>query len=343
MLCAADGRWRQWNSTPQRKGRPFGDVTPPTTPDKGWVVTTRSADANHYDADVQNHQQQVLLAEREAELRAIRSTMEKNEAAILRAMDDQRRAWDAEVTAERESWENRLREAERQIEDVRQTLTERIRNLERENSALQLSSMERTHNRRGHGGVHGRSVHSNDGLMISHGDDEEFDNFKQLPMINGVDATVASVSKTSTGRTANCRSSSEQRQRQRPPTTELNGAHSDAAVASRLPMIPERPLSRCQQCEITSRQLEQVRQEFDAERQQWLAEKRRVITYQKLLQSKYVELERRCAELQGSAATDNLKHLNETVGSYVNGHAGWQLEQTQSSSRLIPFGHSIET
>ena len=117
----ADGRWRQWNVTPQRKGRPFGDVSPSLVTDNpSWRPTARRSSVDD---------QQQLLAEREAELRAVRTTMEMNEAAILRAMDDQRRAWEAEVASERESWDRRLRDAERQIEDVRLTLTERILSL----------------------------------------------------------------------------------------------------------------------------------------------------------------------------------------------------------------------
>jgi len=309
--------------------------------------------------------EQQLLAEREAELRAIRSTMEMNEAAILQVMDDQRRAWEADVAAERASWERRLVDAERQIDDVRRTLTERIHDLERENAALQLSDIDDGQYNRDDSSARPRRTAVNDEQLVSarrqRADDEASDgrgSFKQLS-VNGIDGrphaswNFTRGSTTSTGRTASSRCAAEQR---RPPPTELNGesAGPDAA-ASRLPAIPEGPVTRCQHCEATTGELERVKHDFDAERQQWLAEKRRVIAYQKLLQSKYIHLEQRCAELEGSTTTDKLKYIENvdgiiTPGSYANGHAlrpAWHLQQSSSPSsllpRLIPFGQSIET
>jgi len=150
LLRVAEMCWRQWNSAPQRKGRPFGDVSASTTatPENGCRRPSQTPPRR---CGGRADEQQQQLAEREAELRALRSTMERNEAAILRAMDDQRRAWDAEAAAERESWERRVRDAERRADDVRATLTDRIRDLERQNAALQSE-----HGSRGHGNVRAR-------------------------------------------------------------------------------------------------------------------------------------------------------------------------------------------
>jgi len=318
--------------------------------------TGRSSGSQQHGGGRSDDQQ--LLADREAELLAIRSTMEKNESAILRAMEDQRRAWESEVAAERESWERRVRDAERQTDNVRDTLTDRIRNLERENAALQSANVELCH---GYSSSHPHRPADNDQQPSQRSVDElpvHRGSFKQLTA-NGVDDrpytarnfTPGSV--TSSGKTASVLSSVEQRPT---PPTALNGESTgtDAAVL-RLPAITERPATRCQHCKATITELERVKQEFAAERQQWLAEKRRVITYQKLLQNKYVQLEQRCAELEGSAYTDNLIHTESVDGimspSLANGHAprgGWHSGHTQSSPplllpKLTPFGQSIHT
>jgi len=325
------------------------------TPENGWLVTTRSSGGRPIE---QQHQ---MLAEREAELRALRSTMEKNEAAILRAMDDQRRAWEKGIAAEREMWECRLRNAEQQIEDVRQSLTQRVHDLERENVALhQLFNVEHAQHSRAYGSSHLRHITNSDEQLATAAysqciGDEASDVggcLRQLS-VNGVDRRQhgwTRESTTSTGRSA----VGDQR---RTAMDELN--ESDASAASRLPAIPEGPARRCHHCVATSSELGRVKQEFDAERQQWLTEKRRVIAYQKLLQSKYVRLERRCAELDGSTAADSLNHIESVDGiiprSYLNGHAlplrgAWKIGQAESSTssssslpRLIPFGQSIET
>jgi len=165
----ADGRWRQWNSAPQRKGRPFGDVgsTSTSTPaDNGWRPSPTSRRPGlpgppPGPAGGVRAGDEQLVAERDAELRALRATMERNEAAILRAMDDQRRAWEAEAAAERASWERRARDAERRTDDVRTTLEERVRELERQNGALQesvaaLQQAAAAAARHGGGGAQGR-------------------------------------------------------------------------------------------------------------------------------------------------------------------------------------------
>ena len=118
-----------------------------------------------------------LVAERDAELRALRATMERNEAAILRAMDDQRRAWEAEAAAERASWERRARDAERRTDDVRTTLEERVRELERQNGALQESvaalqqAAVAAAARHGGGGARGRRGGGNDLSATGSSDD----------------------------------------------------------------------------------------------------------------------------------------------------------------------------
>lgn len=328
--------WRQWNSAPQRKGRPFGDVNASTTtPENGCRRPSQTPRRPGGRAD-----EQQLLAEREAELRALRLTMERNEAAILRAMDDQRRAWEAEVAAERESWERRVRDAERQADDVRTTLTDRVRDLERQNAALQSANVEHCG---GRGNVRVRRA--------ANGDEQPGAGGERLrqPAVNGVDGPPRNFAPASTGRTAvGVRSAADQRRLPQPP--ESDGESSDAS-ASRRPAIAEAP-PRCRRCEAVSGELERLREEFDAERQQWLAEKRRVIAYQKLLQSKYVELERHCARLEGSTVADGRNRV-ETAGDVTptgdaDGHAAhgcWNSTQS-SSSLLLPkfaFGQSIET
>jgi len=333
------------------------------TPENGWLPTTQSSGSR---LNEQQHQHQQLLAERDAELRALRSTMEKNEAAILRAMDDQRRAWEKDIAAERESWECRLRDAEQQVDDVRHTLTQRVRDLEHENAALhQLSNVEHVQHNRSHGSTHLRRTTNSDEQLATpahsqRGSDELSDvggSFRQLS-VNGVERRQLGWTHESTTWTERCAITPSAVEQRRATLTELNN-ESDPA-ASRLPPIPEGPARRCQHCEATNSELERAKQEFDAERQQWLTEKRRVIAYQKLLQSKYVQLERRCAELDGSTATDSLNHMECVDGitacNYFNGLAlplrgAWKMAQAESSSsssssslpRLIPFGQSIET
>lgn len=351
LNCSAENRWRQWDNTPQRKGRPFGDVQLSSPTDNGWRPTVRNGVSTQQPGARPDEQQQQLLAEREAELRAVRSTMERNEAAILHAMEDQRRAWEAEAVAERETWGRRLRDAQQQIDNVRQTLTERIVDLERENSALRSTGVE--HAPYDHHGPYPRrndeqlaTVRSQRLPPADEVSDRGDGGFSQSPLINGVDGGrpphsartlgVGSIT-TSTGRT----------------TTELlNGGESaigtDSAVP-RLPAIPEGPAAatRCQHCEAIGRELDRVRQEFDAERQQWLVEKRRVISYQKLIQNKYLQMERRCAQLEGSTVAEFPNHV-DTANSVVDGHAprgGWNSKPAKSSffSRLIPFGQAVQT
>lgn len=161
--------------------------------------------------------------------------------------------------------------------------------------------------------------------------------------------------RTSTVRTTagGVRSAADQRRLPQPP--ESDDGESDAASAAAAPRRPD--AARCRRCEATSGELERLREEFDAERERWLAEKRRVIAYQKLLQSKYVELERHCARLEGSTtvAADGRNHA-ETAGdvtptSDADGHAAvrgcWNSTTQSSSSMLLPkfasFGQSIET
>jgi len=182
----ADGRWRQWNSAPQRKGRPFGDVgsTSTSTPaDNGWRPSPTSRRPGlpgppPGPAGGVRAGDEQLVAERDAELRALRATMERNEAAILRAMDDQRRAWEAEAAAERASWERRARDAERRTDDVRTTLEERVRELERQNGALQESvaalqqaAAAAAAARHGGGGARGRRGGGNDLSATGSSDD----------------------------------------------------------------------------------------------------------------------------------------------------------------------------
>jgi len=283
--------------------------------------------------------------------------MEKNEAAILRTMDDQRCAWESELAAERESWESRLRDAESQVDVERQTLMERIHDLERQNAMLQVSNVEHAWRSNGHSFVHPPYAANNDEQSSQHsGDEVSFGrgSFKQLS-VNGVDGrqrAAQDFSPGSTGRTAGIPPAVEPR---RPPPTGLNGesAGTDAA-ALRLQAIPEAPVMWCQHCEAMRSELERVKQEFNAERQRWLVQKRRVITYQKLLQSKYIQLEQRCAELEGSNYGGGLNHVESVNGimhtSLANGYAvrdGWNSGMTGSSlsslPKLIPFGKAIET
>ena len=354
LIYAAENRWHQLNNMSQRKGRSFGDVNPLAT-ENGWVPTTRSGGA--YQQGSRSNDQQ-LLAEREAELRAIRWTMEKNEAAILQAMEDQRRASEAAVAAERESWECRLSDAERRIDDVRQTLTERIHDLERDNAALEhenaallLSSVERApqHNR----AQSSRTVQRDEHLVTArnqHSDDERLDDSNKELLVTGVDGRLHAArnfSSSSSTSTTSTRSSADQR---RPPLTHVNCDSTGIdASASRLPAIPEGPVTRCHHCEMLSNEIERVKHEFDAERQQWLAEKRRVIEYQKLLQSKYIQLERRYAALERWTPADKLNCVESVDGVTSGSHplrGAWNSGQTQTSllfPRLIPFGQSIET
>jgi len=363
-MCAADSRWRQWNgSTPQRKGRPFGDVLPSTTPsNNGWARSSNHAhDPPRSD---EHHHQQQLLAEREAELRAIRSTMEQNEAAILRAMDDQRRAWELDVASERESWELRLRDAERQTDNVKQTLMSRVHELERQNAALQQqkSNIDYAHSAAHH--QRRTAANHDEELRAQRTSGDEMSvvsrgSFKQLSTVNGVDRRPLAARYFTPPAGSNA-STSHRTEQRRAPATELNGEETDSALLSPPAAVsPDGPTAatrrQCQHCEALSSQLERVRQEFDAERQQWLTEKRRVITYQKLLQSKYIQLQQRCAELEGGS-TDKLNHVETVNGITASGlevhGAGWQTShRAQSSSspsslfppRLIPFGQSVET
>ena len=327
--CVGESRWRQWNSTPQRKGRPFGDVNASTTPDNGWRPSPTSTPRRSGGrAD-----EQQLLAEREAELRALRSTMERNEAAILRAMEDQRQAWEGEVAVERESWERRLLDAERQTDDVRVTLTGRIRDLERQNAALQSANVEQS---RGHGNARPRrAVNGDDHGGSERPCDEAPDRRRgsKQSSVNGVDGRPRNFAPASTARTASVRPAADQHR----PAPDGDG-----------------PSTRCQHCEAMSGELERVREEFDAERQQWLAEKRRVIAYQKLLQSKYVQLQRHCAQLESSTATNGLNHVetadsvtppSSDAGSHTS-HGCWNSAQSSPSlllPKLVSFGQSIET
>jgi len=284
----------------------------------------------------------------------MRSTMEQNEAAILRAMDDQRRASELEAAAERESWQLRLRDAQRQTDDVRQSLLDRVRDLERQNAALLGQSSDTTHS-----GTHRQRTANNDDQELRGQrapGDEMFDvgsgSLEQLPpTINGVDGRPYTARNYTSNPSTGVGTTNVGPEQRGPPPTDGEDRRAASPEGRGAAATRRR---HCQHCETLSGQLERVRRDFDAERQQWLAEKRRVIAYQKLLQSRYVELERRCAQLEGGGTTsftDKLNHAETVNGGLAVHGGGWHSAQAQASSsssslmspRLIPFGQSVET
>jgi hypothetical protein len=77
---------------------------------------------------------------------------------------------------------------------------------------------------------------------------------------------------------------------QLPPSTAGAAAAAAATAAS------------CSCCDTVRRQLELCRRQLDDERRRWMTEKTSVVSYQKLLQSAYLELVQRCADLEEAAA-----------------------------------------
>jgi len=76
------------------------------------------------------------LAERDMELRTLRQTMERNEIAMLRVIDDRKRAWVAELKQHRYEWQSLVKDHQDRCERTAKLLKDEIARLEREQESL---------------------------------------------------------------------------------------------------------------------------------------------------------------------------------------------------------------
>jgi hypothetical protein len=76
------------------------------------------------------------LADRDVELRTLRDTMECNEQAILRVLQDRQHAWEIELADLRADWERWGQEHRQRAAHTEHSLREEIAKLERENKML---------------------------------------------------------------------------------------------------------------------------------------------------------------------------------------------------------------
>ena len=76
------------------------------------------------------------LAERDTELRTLRETMERNELAMLRVIDDRKRAWERELNQRRAEWQRSIHDHRDRCERTEHLLKASVARLQSENASL---------------------------------------------------------------------------------------------------------------------------------------------------------------------------------------------------------------
>ena len=225
------------------------------------------------------------LRGKEAELRRLRETMERNETAIVAVLEERRRGWAAQMTAARHEWALKLRCQQQAAFRAEQSLLLQMLRLQQDNRALRRGDELRASRSRVdelEWALHERS--SNDAALTTQL--EACDAARRVAAADADQLRVrlaAADDELATTR-AEARSALE-----RSAAAERRAAAAEDAAgrAAASGDAAEAQVSGARAA------LDAQRAEFERERERWLDEKRRVIDYQKQLQLNYVQMARK--------------------------------------------------
>ena len=244
------------------------------------------------------------LSERHVEVRTLRETMERNEIAMLRVIDDRKRAWESELAQCRAQWEQSIQDHRDRCEGTEHLLKADIARLQRENASLRAGEEELEHELKTARTSVNRLCAE---LEYKHAEISELRaaiDKRQTPATHcacSVDIgnrrhAVMSSDDGATGTAVT-----------QPPThweKVSNTAQIEEGITFENHHVDQVLASADEVCrlrkEIASvvNELDSTRQQFDEERRRWTMEKERVTTYQKLLQRNCVQMVQRCAALE---------------------------------------------
>ena len=225
------------------------------------------------------------LRGKEAELRRLRETMERNETAIVAVLEERRRGWAAQMTAARHEWALKLRCQQQAAFRAEQSLLLQLLRLQQDNRALRRGDELRASRSRVdelEWALHERS--SNDAALTTQLEAcdaarraaaADADQLRvRLAAADAELATTRAEARSALERSA----AAERRAAAAEDAAGRAAASGDAAEA---------------QVSGARAALDAQRAEFERERERWLDEKRRVIDYQKQLQLNYVQMARK--------------------------------------------------
>ena len=225
------------------------------------------------------------LRGKEAELRRLRETMERNETAIVAVLEERRRGWAAQMTAARHEWALKLRCQQQAAFRAEQSLLLQLLRLQQDNRALRRGDELRASRSRVdelEWALHERS--SNDAALTTQL--EACDAARRVAAADADQLRVRLAAADAELATARA---------------EARSALERSAAAERRAAAAEDAAGRAAasgdaaEAEVSGARaaLDAQRAEFERERERWLDEKRRVIDYQKQLQLNYVQMARK--------------------------------------------------
>jgi len=290
---------------------PVCDVASGISWQSGTLDTFHISDANSRTVDSKLMDPERRLAERDMELRTLRKTMERNETAMLRVMDDRKIAWETVLARCRADWERRVEDHRDRCERTEYLLKADIVRLESENESLRRRAGEerelKVELKTARASINRLSAE----LELKHAEIRQLRatvGRHQTPATHcacSVDTgshqhTVTSSDNGTTPATVTRPSAlwdkvSTYSQAKKIITSDYYGgdlhASGDVTSADEVARLRE-------EMTLTANELDSSRRQFDEERRRWTTEKERVITYQKHLQLNYVQMARRSAALE---------------------------------------------
>lgn len=275
---------------------------------------------------------------KDTELRMMRETMTKNESAILQVFEDKKRKWQVEMLDRKKEWENQLQALQKKAWKTEQLLQFQVAKLHQENKKLQTRTEElETEKKRLEDQCQGLQTELNGlksdmrGLLEDVGAKDLLDQFQSSISIDAdrykIDPDCCKVWHSSPSNTlvspirpngsadvGNGGNAMRQMRRKYPIQETLQGLNRTSSELSlvktdvRTLSLPE--LQR--ELENARRDVDAYRLELEQERQNWKAEKEKVIDYQKRLQLSYLQIlhKNRLLELDVQQLTGEMAELD---------------------------------
>lgn len=257
-----------------------------------------------------------LLAEREDELRMLRSTMDSNERAMMNVFHDSRRVWNAELERSRAEFERRLATTNEAARRTKLTLQSEHDGLESMNVALRQLIVDEpptsSHNTTSQPDMIRYQPKPVQTVCLRDG--------STVPSTNALNKSVSfqpevEILQRSTTRRSFSGDTSSINDVRGPPGRGVRAARSNEmifnVVTDTHQTLDVDAIKH--QLDTAVDELEATRQQFTDERRRWLDEKECVIKYQMILQLNYVQVMNRNAALQ--AELEELKRELEQVNA----------------------------
>jgi len=248
------------------------------------------------------------LAERDAELRTLRKTMEHNEMAMLKVTDDRRRAWQSELAGCRAQWERSVQDHRDRCERSEYLLRAEIARLERENASLRAGEERELELKTARDRVDRltaelelkraeicelRAVVDKRQTTDTHCACSVDTGSHQRALTSSDDDTTHAVATQPAAHLETV--STDSRHGELITSDDYRGNQTSSpgniTTSNEVDRLRE-------EISFIINELCSARQQFDEERRRWTMEKERVITYQKYLQLNYVQMVRRTEALQ---------------------------------------------